>query len=107
MAVTILSNDMKPFSYLALIGDVFIIFMSGIYFLLLYRLYTKNVAYFIIGVSIYFIILNIYTLLYLHQIKDPVLLKSIHHRLLNFIGIYNIFLAIFMMLISFMMTSTD
>jgi hypothetical protein len=42
--------------------------------------------------------LNIFVLLYMNAVKDPVILASLQHRLLTFIGIYNIFLSIFLVI---------
>lgn len=105
MAVTIINSDKsQPVSYLNVVVDVSSIFMLGLFMLLLIMTYTNNIKFFVVAISIYFIILNMYMLLYMNLVKDPVILKSMHHRLLNFICVYTIFLSIFMIIVSLTVT---
>lgn len=102
MAIIVTTNANESISYLKLVIDVFTIFILGIFLIVLYKTYTRRPMYFVIALSIYFIVLNIYVVLYLNMVKDPVLTSSIHHRVINFLCIYNIFMAIFLIFLSVM-----
>lgn len=100
MAIIVTTSANESISYLKLVIDVFTIFILGIFLIVLYKTYTRRPMYFVIALSTYFIVLNIYVVLYLNMIKDPVLTSSIHHRIINFVCIYNIFMAIFLIFLS-------
>lgn len=101
MVVSLVKNEEhESISYFKLILDVFSIFVLGLFMLVLFKTFTKNNMYFTIAVSVYLIILSVYTLLYLNMITERKLIYGVHHRLINFINIYNIFLSIFMIMLS-------
>jgi hypothetical protein len=104
MAIIVTTNANQTTSYLNLVINVFTIFILGLFLIILYKTYTKRPMYFIIALSIYFIVLNIYILLYMNMIKDPVLTNSIHHKIINFLGVYKIFMAMFMIGLGIMKT---
>jgi hypothetical protein len=107
MVISVVNDKQEKVSYLRLIMDVFFIFILGLFLLVLFRTFTKNKMYFTIALSIYIIIFSVYTLLYLNMITNPNLIYGIHHRLINFINIYNIFLSVFMIIISVFYVSYD
>lgn len=92
-------NEKKTVSYLQIILDVFVIFVLGLFLLLVFRTFTKNKTFFTIAMSIYLIIFSMYTLLYLSMVTERKIIEGIHHRAITFINVYNVFLAIFMIVL--------
>jgi len=89
-----------------MIIDVSSMFFSGLLLLVLYTTFAaKNRKYFIIAFSSYFGLLNLYSLLYINQIKDTKLRNSIHQRWLAYIYIYNMFLSLFLIVMSLLQIS--
>jgi len=80
--------------------DVVTIFGLGLLMLLVMLSYTKNITYFVMIISGYFIMNNIYTVIYMSLNNDHVIAQSIQHRILLFMSIYNIFLGIFMVVMA-------
>lgn len=107
MAIIVTTSADESVSYLKLVIDVFTIFILGIFLIVLYKTYTKRPVYFVVALSVYFIVFNLYVLLYLNMIKDPVLTSSIHHRIINFVGVYDIFMAIFLIMLATFKTFDD
>ena len=99
MPISVNTTAQESISYLKMVIDVFTIFILGIFLIILYMTYNRNIMYFTISISIYFIILNIYVVLYMNMVKDPVLTSSIHHRIINFVCIYNVFMSIFLIIL--------
>ena len=93
-------NSQDGLSYATLILDVLFIFMMGLFLLVVFRTFTNNKMYFAISVSIYLILISMYTIIYMSMVKNQALINSIHHRMISFISVYNVFLAIFMIIIS-------
>lgn len=105
MPVIVMNNEeQKKVSNFSVIADVFSIFILGVFLLILMTTYTYNIQMFVLAIAIYFIGLNFLVLLYMNMIKDPSIVKTLQHRLLNFIGIYNIFLGLFLIILSFFIT---
>jgi hypothetical protein len=89
-----------PVSYIQTIADVFVIFILGLFLLILFKSYVgngSNMMLFMILISVYFVCMNIYVMIYLNMVKNTTLTNGVHHRLLNFFSIYNVFLGIFML----------
>jgi hypothetical protein len=80
--------------------DVVTIFGLGLVMLLIMLSYTKNITYFVMIISTYFIINNMYTVLYMSLNNDYVITQSIQHRVLLFMSVYNVFLGIFMIVMA-------
>jgi hypothetical protein len=80
--------------------DVITIFGLGLLMLLVMLSYTKNITYFVIIISGYFIMNNIYAVIYMSLNNDNVIAQSIQHRILLFMSIYNIFLGLFMIVMA-------
>lgn len=105
MPVIVTNNeDKNEVGNLDIISDVFTIFILGVFLLILMTTYTYNIQMFVLAIAIYFIALNFLVLLYMSMIKDTTIMKSLRHRLLNFIGVYNIFLGLFLIVLSFFIT---
>jgi hypothetical protein len=102
MTLSIINPNKEPNSYIKVVVDVFSIFMLGAFLLILMLTYKSNLKLFILSISIYLIILQVYVLYYMYMIKDVNILKSTSHRLLNFINIYGIFISIFIISITFL-----
>lgn len=98
MAIAVVGHKYEPVSYLNIIANVFLILLLGMYLLLLFATYTKSVGYFVIAIAVYIIIFNLYYLLHISTIKDPVILKTLNHRIITFMCIYNVFLSIILMM---------
>lgn len=105
MPVIVMNNEQKKeVSNLSVIVDVFSIFILGVFLLILMTTYTYNIQMFVLSIAVYFIGLNFIVLLYMNTIKDPIVQKTLLHKLLNFISIYNIFLGLFLIVLSFFIT---
>ena len=103
MVVSVVSkNDSNDgLSYARLILDVMFIFLMGLFLLIVFKTFTSNnKMYFAIALSIYLILISMYTILYMSMVKNDALKNSIHHRLISFISVYNVFLAIFMIIVA-------
>ena len=103
MVVSVVSkNDPKDgLSYARMILDVMFIFLMGLFLLIVFKTFTSNnKMYFAIAISIYLILISMYTILYMSMVKNDTFINSIHHRLISFISIYIVFLAIFMIILS-------
>uniref|UniRef100_A0A6C0BP14 Uncharacterized protein n=1 Tax=viral metagenome TaxID=1070528 RepID=A0A6C0BP14_9ZZZZ len=98
-------SDIKNVSNISVVADVFIIFILGLFLLVLMTTYTNNIRLFVLSLAVYFIGMNIYILLYITSINDNKIKKTLKHRILNFMGIYNIFLGMFLIILSFMYSS--
>jgi hypothetical protein len=86
---------------MTILADVSSMFFSGLLLLILYStLHSQNKNFFVITFSIYFALLNLYSLLYINQIKDTKMRASIHQRWLVYIYIYNMLLALFLVFVS-------
>lgn len=84
-----------------IIVDVSSMFFSGLLLLVFYSTFSsKDRKMFIIAFSTYFGLLNLYSLLYINQIKEKKLRNSVHQRWLAYIYIYNMFLSIFLIVMS-------
>lgn len=102
MVVSVVNKnyDEDGLSYAKLILDVLFIFVMGLFLLIVFKTFSNNKMYFAIALSIYLILISMYTILYMSMVKDESLINSIHHRLISFISVYNVFLAIFMIVVS-------
>lgn len=80
--------------------DVLTIFGLGLVMLMILLSYTKNITYFVMIISAYFIMNNIYTVFYMTLNKQNVISQSIQHRILLFMSVYNIFLGVFMIVMA-------
>jgi hypothetical protein len=98
-------SDIKNVSNISVVADVFIIFILGLFLLVLMTTYTNNIRLFVLSLAVYFIVINIYILLYITSINDNKIKTTLKHRILNFMGIYNIFLGMFLIILSFMNSS--
>ena len=94
------NNSKDKVSYVTLVLDVLFIFMMGLFLLVVFRTFSSNKMYFAIALSIYLILISMYTILYMSMVKNKALNDSIHHRLLSFVSVYNVFLAIFIIVIA-------
>ena len=105
MPVIVTNNEeKKEVSNLGVVADVFSIFILGVFLLILMTTYTHNIQMFVLAIAVYFIGVNFLVILYMSMIKDKTIIRSLQHRLLNFIGIYNIFLGLFLIVLSFFIT---
>lgn len=84
-----------------MIVDVGGMFFSGLSLLLFYTTFAaRDRKLFIVSLSIYFGLINLYSLLYINQISELKLRSSVHHRWLVYIYMYNMLLSIFLVVLS-------
>ena len=99
MVVSLVNDKKDKISYIQLVVDVFCIFVLGIFLLIIFKTFNSKAIYFTITISVYLIVYSIYTLIYLNKVTNVDIIYGLHHRFLNFMNIYNIFLAIFLITI--------
>ena len=104
MVVSVIHNNSEApvdgVSYVKLIVDVLFIFIMGLFLLIIFKTFSQNKIYFTVSLATYLIIISMYTLLYMNMVKSKALLNSIHHRSISFSSIYNVFLSIFLIVVS-------